>query len=77
MQVWLRSTTDGQGRLHFEVDSDSIVSKGIGCLLAADLSGRTAEEIQEVLFLEIQMLSVVVGVHGRRCRHGLPVDSKA
>lgn len=49
VQVWLRSTTDEDGRLHFAVDSDSVASKGIGCLLAATLSGQTAEEIQEVL----------------------------
>lgn len=43
-QVWLRAVPDG-GRLHFEADSDALVTKGLVALLLRVLDGQPAAAI--------------------------------
>jgi cysteine desulfuration protein SufE len=44
-RVWLASTLSEDGRMHFEADSDAIITKGIVSLLVKVLDGRTPREI--------------------------------
>lgn len=43
-QVWLH-TTEKDGRLYFEADSDAIITKGLVALMVRVLSGHPSEEI--------------------------------
>ena len=44
-QVWLDSSTDAAGRLHFEIDSDAHIVRGLIALVLAAYQGRTPREI--------------------------------
>ncbi len=44
-RVWLDSTLDAGGRMHFHADSDAIIVKGIISLLISVLDGHTPQEI--------------------------------
>ena len=44
-QVWLDSSTSADGRLHFEIDSDAHIVRGLIALVLAAYQGRTAREL--------------------------------
>lgn len=44
-QVWIHSTCDADGHVHFQADSDAAITKGIIALLLRIASGARAEEI--------------------------------
>jgi cysteine desulfuration protein SufE len=52
-KVWIRSYTNGD-RLHFEYDSDAMITKGIISLVLRVLNGRSAQEIldTDLYFIE-------------------------
>ena len=44
-QVWLHAQVDAGGRLHFRIDSDAHIVRGLVGLVLAAYEGRTAAEI--------------------------------
>ena len=44
-QVWLHALVDAGGRLHFRIDSDAHIVRGLVGLVLAAYEGRTAAEI--------------------------------
>ena len=44
-RVWLSSSRDGEGRLHFKADSDAIITKGIISLLIRVFEGQLPQDI--------------------------------
>ena len=44
-RVWLTSSADAEGRLHFRADSDAIITKGIISLLIRVFEGQTPADI--------------------------------
>lgn len=44
-QVWIKAVKDTDGRLHFQVDSDALIVKGLVSLLAKLFSGETPVDI--------------------------------
>ena len=44
-RVWLSSSADAEGRLHFRADSDAIITKGIISLLIRVFEGQTPADI--------------------------------
>lgn len=47
-QVWVRAYLDPDKNVHYEADSDSIMTKGLAALLVLGLSGRSVPEILRV-----------------------------
>ncbi|XP_043695327.1 sufE-like protein 1, chloroplastic/mitochondrial [Telopea speciosissima] len=47
-QVWVRAYLDLDRIVHFEADSDSVLTKGLAALLVQGLSGRPVSEILKV-----------------------------
>ncbi|MBR3443338.1 MAG: SufE family protein [Bacteroidaceae bacterium] len=44
-RVWLQADLDGQGRIHFQAESDALIVKGIVALLIRVLDRQTPEDI--------------------------------
>ncbi len=44
-RVWIAARRDGDGRIHFDADSDAMIVKGIVALLMRVLNDRTPDEI--------------------------------
>jgi len=57
-QVWLAASLDAEGRVAFQGDSDSEISKGLCAVLVQALSGMTADEILKVDASFIQSLGL-------------------
>ncbi|MFC2114121.1 SufE family protein [Bacteroidota bacterium] len=45
-QVWLRAYLDEEGNLHFQADSEAIITKGLIALLVHVFSGHKPKEIE-------------------------------
>eukprot|EP00884_Botryococcus_braunii_P010912 jgi/Botrbrau1/19822/Bobra.0124s0063.1 len=60
-QVWLTARLDQEGKVQFAVDSDSELTKGIGCLLGHCLSGQTPEQLQEASSGDFEFLEWGMG----------------
>ncbi len=58
-RVWIDARLDEEGRMHFEADSDAIITKGIIALLIRVLDGRTPQEVldTELYFIDAIGLS--------------------
>ena len=64
-QVWLDTSADsrnGRAVLHFQGDSDAIITRGIVALIAALFSGKTPEEIQRIDALQV-FREIGIGEH--------------
>ena len=44
-RVWLQADLDGEGRIHFQAESDALIVKGIVALLIRVLDRQTPEDI--------------------------------
>lgn len=44
-QVWLHAAPEEDGRVHFEADSDALITKGLIALLVRVLGGQPAAEV--------------------------------
>ncbi len=59
-QVWLTHTQDQDGTLHFHLDSDAHIVRGLIAIVQACLSGKKATEILafdiEAVFEELELL---------------------
>ena len=53
-RVWLSSSRDAEGRLHFKADSDAIITKGIISLLIRVFEGQKPQDIlsAELYFID-------------------------
>ena len=70
-KVWLTHETRGKA-LHFAMDSDAHIVKGLISIVLITLNGRSAEEILttdiEALFEELQLLSHLSAARGNGLR---------
>eukprot|EP00897_Mesotaenium_endlicherianum_P004598 jgi/Mesen1/4166/ME000219S03292 len=57
-QVWVLPSIDVEGRVHFQAESDSALTKGLAALLVEGLSGATPTEIVRITPDFVQMLGL-------------------
>ena len=65
MQVWLTVDLSSDGRVHFGVDSDSEVTRGLCSILLEGLNGATADELLAVPLSALKGLKVGVESQSR------------
>ncbi|KAH7280934.1 hypothetical protein KP509_36G021300 [Ceratopteris richardii] len=57
-QVWVRASIDEEKRIHFEAESDSMLTRGLAALLVEGLSGSLAADVLKITPDFIQMLGL-------------------